>query len=252
MRDERTTAQKLAATLNWLVANDKVPGLLPRDVTAAAELLVEQETELTELRAAMAAKEHTVNATVKDVRPYRKRVAATFTITDARLYRGEVEIDAFRELQREPEDYLLHLARMLTANATANWIRELQERAYVAIRAASADTRPKGGDSTEIEAPFTSGAVPLDRRGGGGGAEAMPAHLRKERQAGRLPYILIGRAIRYTLADLETFVESSRQDKPHVSLQAERVALLPLRLRVERSSLSRLDGLPRQARGASL
>lgn len=25
---------------------------------------------------------------------------------------------------------------------------------------ASADTRPKGGDSTQIEAPFTSGAVP--------------------------------------------------------------------------------------------
>ena len=38
--------------------------------------------------------------------------------------------------------------------------------------------------------------------------------LRKERQAGRLPYILIGRAVRYTLADLEAFVEASRQDQP--------------------------------------
>src|SRR5690242_7971457 len=40
-----------------------------------------------------------------------------------------------------------------------------------------------------------------------------PRTLRKERQAGRLPYILIGRAVRYTITDLEQFVEASRQDK---------------------------------------
>ncbi|WP_406693342.1 helix-turn-helix domain-containing protein [Sphingomonas cannabina] len=38
-----------------------------------------------------------------------------------------------------------------------------------------------------------------------------PRTLRKQRQAGRLPYVLIGRAIRYTLDDLTQFVESSRQ-----------------------------------------
>lgn len=34
--------------------------------------------------------------------------------------------------------------------------------------------------------------------------------LRKERQAGRLPYIKFGRAIRYAPADLEAFIESAR------------------------------------------
>ncbi|WP_446745933.1 helix-turn-helix domain-containing protein [Sphingomonas sp. OTU376] len=38
--------------------------------------------------------------------------------------------------------------------------------------------------------------------------------LRKERKAGRLPYILIGRAVRYTLDDLESFIARARQDTP--------------------------------------
>ncbi|WP_333882836.1 helix-turn-helix domain-containing protein [Sphingobium yanoikuyae] len=38
--------------------------------------------------------------------------------------------------------------------------------------------------------------------------------LRKERQAGRLRYVLIGRAIRYTVADLESYVEQLRQVPP--------------------------------------
>lgn len=38
--------------------------------------------------------------------------------------------------------------------------------------------------------------------------------LRKARQDGRLPYVLIGRAIRYTHADLETFISQARQDNP--------------------------------------
>ena len=34
--------------------------------------------------------------------------------------------------------------------------------------------------------------------------------LRKERQAGRLPYIMIGRAIRYSAADLQAYIERAR------------------------------------------
>lgn len=34
--------------------------------------------------------------------------------------------------------------------------------------------------------------------------------LRKERQAGRLPYILIGRCVRYSPADLQSYVEGAR------------------------------------------
>lgn len=38
-----------------------------------------------------------------------------------------------------------------------------------------------------------------------------PRTLRKARQQGQLTYILIGRAIRYTLADLAQFIDSHRQ-----------------------------------------
>lgn len=38
--------------------------------------------------------------------------------------------------------------------------------------------------------------------------------LRKARQSGQLHYVLIGRAIRYTLADLESYIERLRQMEP--------------------------------------
>ncbi len=38
-----------------------------------------------------------------------------------------------------------------------------------------------------------------------------PRTLRKERQAGRLPYIMIGRAIRYDAADILEYIEKARQ-----------------------------------------
>lgn len=38
--------------------------------------------------------------------------------------------------------------------------------------------------------------------------------LRKARISGQLHYVLIGRAIRYTLADLESYIERLRQVQP--------------------------------------
>jgi excisionase family DNA binding protein len=38
-----------------------------------------------------------------------------------------------------------------------------------------------------------------------------PRTLRKARKAGTLPYVLIGRAIRYTLTDLESYIEALRR-----------------------------------------
>lgn len=35
--------------------------------------------------------------------------------------------------------------------------------------------------------------------------------LRKARQEGALPFVLIGRAVRYTMADLESYIEKQRQ-----------------------------------------
>ena len=39
-----------------------------------------------------------------------------------------------------------------------------------------------------------------------------PRTLRKARQQGQLTYVLIGRAVRYTLDDLAAFVDSHRQE----------------------------------------
>ena len=36
--------------------------------------------------------------------------------------------------------------------------------------------------------------------------------LRKARHEGKLSYVLIGRAVRYTMSDLDSFIEASRQD----------------------------------------
>lgn len=36
--------------------------------------------------------------------------------------------------------------------------------------------------------------------------------LRKARSEGRLSYVLIGRSVRYTMDDLASFIEASRQD----------------------------------------
>lgn len=38
--------------------------------------------------------------------------------------------------------------------------------------------------------------------------------LRKARQKGLLHYVLIGRAVRYTVADLESFIDALRQQVP--------------------------------------
>lgn len=38
-----------------------------------------------------------------------------------------------------------------------------------------------------------------------------PRTLRKARAAGILPYVLIGRSIRYTQGDLESYIEAQRQ-----------------------------------------
>lgn len=41
-----------------------------------------------------------------------------------------------------------------------------------------------------------------------------PRTLRKARKGGALRYILIGRAVRYTMADLESWIDSLRQAPP--------------------------------------
>lgn len=136
--DNRTPAEKLAFTLRYLIDKGCVPGLLPKDVEAAAELLVEQERELAEARRALATKHHIVEATAKSG-GYHTKISGTFIIADPRIYRGEIEVDdALRYIGRDQNDWQFHVARRLTRAATEEWIREMEESAFGAVRTALA------------------------------------------------------------------------------------------------------------------
>ena len=51
--------------------------------------------------------------------------------------------------------------------------------------------------------------------------------LRKARQDGRLTYVLIGRSVRYTMEDLQSFIEASRQDAQPCEKPTRRVTARP-------------------------
>jgi hypothetical protein len=140
---EKTKAERLAAKLEGMVSAKVLPGLLPADVGAAAELLREQDAELKSLRAGLAAKHHIVNATATHEH-YRIKVRGEFVIADPRIYFGEIVVDDQTAFVRDKHEWELHVARQLTRVATADWIRELEERAYVAVRTAIAAAARQG------------------------------------------------------------------------------------------------------------
>jgi hypothetical protein len=145
---ERTKAEQLAGTLNYLVNKGLVPGLLPNDVTAAAEMLVEQEAELKLLREALATKEHIVNATAEREH-YRLKIRGEFVIADPRIYFGEIAVDD-RTMFGVPErDWELHVARQLTRAATDAWLHDMTECAFVAVHSAIAAGTRKRGDAKQ-------------------------------------------------------------------------------------------------------
>ena len=156
MKDERTKAEKLAFTLDWLVANGHVPGIMPKDVTAAAELLRDQEAELKTLRTAMAAKDHTVEATA-ELDYYQTTIRAAFIITDPRIYYGEIRIDD--RLAATHRDYLEHVMRQLVSVGTADWIQDLRERTYVAVHDALAKLTAAQGTEAQRATTVKQGVV---------------------------------------------------------------------------------------------
>lgn len=134
---DKTQAEKLAFTLRYLIDKGCIPGLLPKDVEAAAELLVKQEKALDEAREALAAKSHIVEATAKREN-YRLRVRGTFVITDPRIYYGDIEVSD-QTIFAAPEEYWTrHVARQLTLAATADWMDDINHRAFMAVRTAIA------------------------------------------------------------------------------------------------------------------
>lgn len=148
---EPTKAEKLAHTLNYLVKGGHVPGLLPRDVTEAAELLVAQEREIKTLQGALATKEHTVEIEIADRQnQHRLEIRGAFVITDPVIHFGEHGVDSFVIDYAHP-DWIEHEARLLVQVATDGWLRDLTVKAYAALREAVADLRISRKRVTAVE-----------------------------------------------------------------------------------------------------
>jgi hypothetical protein len=149
---EQTKAQRLADRLDGMVSAKVLPGLLPEDVSAAAEMLREQDAELRTLREAMAAKRHIVNVTATERQPYSKDIRAELVIADPRIFYGEMRVDD-RWAWGAPSDWDLHVARQLVRTATAEWIRELEELAYRGLRKAIAGETRRAETTGSVAKP---------------------------------------------------------------------------------------------------
>lgn len=137
MMDERTRAQKLAATIRWVADNTPPPSLLPEDLRAAADLLEQQEKELVTANRALEANEHVVEVEAKRIKgQYKIQLATTVAITSPRLYEAKIEVDD--RVQFADPRWMEHVARRAIEACTHNWISELQQRAYAMVRDAVA------------------------------------------------------------------------------------------------------------------
>jgi hypothetical protein len=147
--NERTRADRLAGALDAWVSQKLLPGLLPETATEAAALLRAQERELNELRAALATKDHIVEASATS-KNYKTQIEAMFVIADPRMYRASITVDDMRAYGQNPPDWQLHVARQLAQVGTAEWMRDIEKKAFAAVRDAIAmETRRAGTGNTD-------------------------------------------------------------------------------------------------------
>lgn len=130
------TNEQLAHTLNWLVEQDLIPGLLPESVTAAAERLIWQGKRIAELEAILAANKHTASVEIADgPSPYSKEVRLRVDIVDPRAYSARHLMQEY-ELTGATDDYLHHVALHSLRMATRSFEEELLPQAMRAMHKA--------------------------------------------------------------------------------------------------------------------
>lgn len=125
-------AEELAKTLDWLVDNGRIPGLLPVDVRAAASLLRVQDEKLKLYQQALAAKRHEVNVRLVPEHGYMLKLEANFIMADPVIYGVEQRVAEHPHLS-EPE-WQQELARAAVSIAQARQREDLLGKAYLGVR----------------------------------------------------------------------------------------------------------------------
>jgi len=135
------TNEKLAGTLNWLVANGHIPGLLPENVTAAADRLIEQGKRIAELEATLAANKHTASAEIVDgPAPYSKELRVRVDIVDPRPYYAMHYVDT-RRLVDGGDDFVSYVAQHSMRMASRAFEEALMPQAMRAVHHAVAELK---------------------------------------------------------------------------------------------------------------
>lgn len=125
---------ELASTLRYLVEQGLVPGLLPRDVSAAADLLEKQDEQIRQMTTVLTTNEHTVQLEAKRLRGFTGvEVKLTFGIVSPRAYWSETRVGMEAIYQRQREEMSVHLGRQMFRVGSQQWQREMEEKAAIAV-----------------------------------------------------------------------------------------------------------------------
>ena len=123
----------MVATLNWLVDNNHVPGLLDTEVRQAAVVLQEQADELAIYKKAETAQEHTAIVTVReDSKQYLIEIDAKVVVTSPKYYDTHTKISS--DIITHDLDWKVQAARQIVDQTLGHMRDDLLQKIYPQIR----------------------------------------------------------------------------------------------------------------------
>lgn len=124
-----TDIKSIITTLNWLVDNNHVPGLLNIEVRQAAIVLQEQADELVVYKKAEAAQEHTAIVTAKrDNNTYKLEIDTKVVLAGTKYYDTHSTVDVMI-IDYEP-DWKFEVARNIVEAIVSKIRTELVSKIY--------------------------------------------------------------------------------------------------------------------------
>lgn len=128
-----TDIKSMVATLNWLVDDNRVPGLLNIEVRQAAIVLQAQADELAIYKKAEAAQEHTAIVIVReDSKRYLIEIDAKVVVTSPKYYDTHTKISS--DVITYDHDWKLHVARQVVDQTLGHMRDDILQKIYPQIR----------------------------------------------------------------------------------------------------------------------